>query len=57
MEGKREMVFFNTRKYWGDLKAKLKKEGSKLSEKIGQSFYIDNNVTLGKIFKAKEIVD
>jgi len=24
------------RKYWGDLKAKLKKEGSELSEKIGQ---------------------
>ena len=25
-----------TRKYWSDLKAKLKKEGSELSEKIGQ---------------------
>ncbi len=24
------------RKYWNDLKAKLKKEGSELSEKIGQ---------------------
>jgi hypothetical protein len=24
------------RKYWGDLKSKLKKEGSELSEKIGQ---------------------
>ena len=24
------------RKYWSDLKAKLKKEGSQLSEKIGQ---------------------
>jgi len=24
------------RKYWSDLKAKLKKEGSELSEKIGQ---------------------
>lgn len=24
------------RKYWSDLKAKLKKEGSRLSEKIGQ---------------------
>lgn len=24
------------RKYWGDLKAKLKKEGSELSERIGQ---------------------
>jgi hypothetical protein len=24
------------RKYWGDLKAKLKNEGSELSEKIGQ---------------------
>ena len=24
------------RKYWGDLKAKLKQEGSELSEKIGQ---------------------
>ena len=35
------------RKYWSDLKAKLKKEGSELSEKIGQlkmlarySFYV-----------------
>jgi hypothetical protein len=25
-----------SRKYWNDLKAKLKKEGSELSEKIGQ---------------------
>ena len=24
------------RKYWGDLKSKLQKEGSQLSEKIGQ---------------------
>ncbi len=26
----------DSRKYWSDLKAKLKKEGSELSEKIGQ---------------------
>lgn len=30
------LLFDRPRKYWSDLKAKLKKEGSELSEKIGQ---------------------
>ena len=30
------------RKYWGDLKAKLKKEGSQLSANIGQLKYQEN---------------
>jgi hypothetical protein len=36
------------RKYWGDLKAKLKKEGSELSEKIGQ---LKMSSTDGKMYK------
>ncbi|MDO8952615.1 MAG: Bro-N domain-containing protein, partial [Draconibacterium sp.] len=36
------------RKYWGDLKAKLKKEGSELSEKIGQ---LKISSTDGKMYK------
>jgi hypothetical protein len=36
------------RKYWSDLKAKLKKEGSELSEKIGQLKLISTD---GKYFK------
>ena len=31
------------RKYWSDLKAKLKKEGSELSEKIGQLKLFNGN--------------
>lgn len=37
------------RKYWSDLKAKLKKEGSKLSEKIGQLKLLSTN---GKYYKS-----
>jgi prophage antirepressor-like protein len=36
------------RKYWSDLKAKLKKEGSELSEKIGQ---LKMQSTDGKMYK------
>lgn len=36
------------RKYWGDLKTKLKKEGSELSEKIGQ---LKMQSTDGKYYK------
>ena len=36
------------RKYWSDLKAKLKKEGSELSEKIGQLKMQSVN---GKLYK------
>jgi hypothetical protein len=36
------------RKYWSDLKAKLKKEGSELSEKIGQ---LKMQAADGKMYK------
>lgn len=36
------------RKYWSDLKTKLKKEGSELSEKIGQLKLVSND---GKYYK------
>jgi len=36
------------RKYWSDLKAKLKKEGSQLSEKIGQLKLLSSD---GKSYK------
>lgn len=36
------------RKYWNDLKAKLNKEGSELSEKIGQ---LKMQATDGKFYK------
>jgi hypothetical protein len=35
------------RKYWSDLKAKLKKEGSQLSEKIGQ-LKMKSSANIGK---------
>jgi hypothetical protein len=36
------------RKYWSDLKTKLKKEGSELSEKLGRLKLIDSD---GKYYK------
>lgn len=36
------------RKYWNDLKAKLRKEGSELSDKIGQFKLIAEDVKLRK---------
>jgi len=41
------------RKYWNDLKAKLRKEGSELSDKIGQLKLIAESIT-SEISKAKE---
>ena len=34
------------RKYWNDLKTKLKQEGSQLSEKIGQLKFISQPISL-----------
>ncbi len=47
------------RKYWSDLKAKLKKEGSELSEKIGQlkmqsadgKFYLTDVADIQQLFR------
>jgi len=39
------------RKYWGDLKAKIKKEGSELSAKIGQ---LKMQATDGKNYKTEQ---
>ncbi len=50
------------RKYWNDLKSKLKKEGSELSEKIGQlkmqstdgKFYNTNVADTEQLFRPKQ---
>ena len=36
---------YRPRKYWSDLKSKLKKEGSELSEKIGQLKMLAESLT------------
>ena len=44
------------RKYWSDLKSKLKKEGSELSEKIGQLKMVteDRKMRAGNTLEEKE---
>lgn len=45
------------RKYWSELKSKLKKEGSELSEKIGQLKLMVNGDKIKKLAKYVKIVN